>query len=75
MIGKILCLTSLPFYRVGTVITAMTGVVLGPIGFALLGLGIGVFQADQARKALVKEHRKNCQIFAPGGSRTIFQNS
>lgn len=39
---------------VGGLITALTGVALGPIGIALLGLGIGVLQADQARKQFVK---------------------
>ena len=34
---------------VGGIITAVTGVFLGPIGFALLGLGVGILQADQAR--------------------------
>jgi len=31
---------------------------LGPIGIALLGLGIGVFQADQARREVVKVARQ-----------------
>ncbi|VEP12073.1 Bacterial dynamin-like protein [Hyella patelloides LEGE 07179] len=43
---------------VGGIITAITGIALGPIGFALLGLGIGVLQADQARKELVKVAKK-----------------
>ncbi|MGK7878148.1 MAG: dynamin family protein [Xenococcaceae cyanobacterium] len=43
---------------VGSIITALTGIVLGPIGFALLGLGVGVLQADQARKELVKATKK-----------------
>ena len=43
---------------VGGIITFVTGIALGPIGFALLGLGIGVVQADQARKELVKVARK-----------------
>ena len=55
---KNIMLNFVAVYGVGTVITAITGLVLGPIGFALLGLGIGVFQADQARKELVKVARK-----------------
>jgi replication fork clamp-binding protein CrfC len=55
---KNIMLNFVTVYGVGTIITAITGVVLGPIGFALLGLGIGVFQADQARKELVKAARK-----------------
>ena len=55
---KNIMLNFVTVYGVGTAITAITGLVLGPIGFALLGLGIGVFQADQARKELVKVARK-----------------
>ncbi len=43
---------------VGTIITAITGVILGPISLALLGLGVGVVQADQTRKQLVKIAKK-----------------
>ena len=55
---KNIMLNFVTVYGVGTVITAITGLVLGPIGLALLGLGIGVFQVDQARKELVKVARK-----------------
>ena len=55
---KNIMLNFVTVYGVGTAITAITGLVLGPIGFALLGLGIGVFQADQARKELVKVAQK-----------------
>ncbi|GAB4526876.1 MAG: hypothetical protein Tsb0014_07310 [Pleurocapsa sp.] len=50
---------------VGSIITAITGIMLGPIGFALLGLGIGVLQADQARKELVKAARKELVKYLP----------
>ncbi|MEH2392304.1 MAG: dynamin family protein [Nostoc sp.] len=43
---------------VGGIITAVTGIFLGPIGFALLGLGVGFLQADQARKELVQTAKK-----------------
>ena len=50
---------------VGSIITAITGIALGPIGFALLGLGIGVLQADQARKELVKVTKKELVKYLP----------
>ncbi len=62
---KNIMLNFITVYGVGTIITAITGVVLGPIGFALLGLGIGVFQADQARKELVKAAQKELVKFLP----------
>ena len=62
---KNIMLNFVTVYGVGTIITAITGVVLGPIGFALLGLGIGVFQADRARKELVKVARKELVKYLP----------
>ncbi|MFN6153340.1 MAG: dynamin family protein [Dolichospermum sp.] len=50
---------------VGGMITAVTGVFLGPIGFALLGLGVGILQADQARKELVKTTKKELIKYLP----------
>jgi replication fork clamp-binding protein CrfC len=50
---------------VGTIITALTGVVLGPIGFALLGLGVGIFQTDQASKELIKTAKKELIKYLP----------
>jgi replication fork clamp-binding protein CrfC len=43
---------------VGGLLSTVTGIFLGPIGFALLGLGVGMLQADQARKELVKTAKK-----------------
>ncbi|MEW5858082.1 MAG: dynamin family protein [Cyanobacteriota bacterium] len=43
---------------IGSIITAVTGVFLGPIGLALIGMGIGFAQADQARQELVKTAKK-----------------
>jgi len=40
------------------IIATISGIALGPIGIALLGLGIGVFQADQARREVVKVARQ-----------------
>ncbi|BAZ33026.1 dynamin family protein [Cylindrospermum sp. NIES-4074] len=50
---------------IGGMITAVTGIFLGPIGFALLGLGVGVLQADQARKELVKTAKKELVKYLP----------
>ncbi|MBE9005421.1 dynamin family protein [Fortiea sp. LEGE XX443] len=50
---------------IGGVITAVTGIFLGPIGFALLGLGVGFLQADQARKELVKTAKKELIRYLP----------
>jgi GTPase SAR1 family protein len=38
--------------------SSIFGVMLGPIAFALVGLGLGAFQADQARKELSKATKK-----------------
>ncbi|NEN93752.1 MAG: dynamin, partial [Okeania sp. SIO3H1] len=43
---------------IGTIIATVSGITLGPIGLALLGLGVGVMQADQARKKLVQVTKK-----------------
>ncbi|MBW4613125.1 MAG: dynamin family protein [Desmonostoc vinosum HA7617-LM4] len=50
---------------IGGILTAVTGVFLGPIGFALLGLGVGFLQADQARKELVKTAKKELVKYLP----------
>ncbi len=50
---------------VGGIITAVTGVFLGPIGFALLGLGVGFLQADQARKELMKTTKQELVKYLP----------
>ncbi|MBW4550186.1 MAG: dynamin family protein [Aphanocapsa sp. GSE-SYN-MK-11-07L] len=39
---------------IAIVATSIFGVMLGPIALALVGLGLGAFQADQARKELAK---------------------
>ncbi|NET00238.1 MAG: dynamin [Sphaerospermopsis sp. SIO1G2] len=50
---------------IGGIMTAVTGIFLGPIGFALLGLGVGIVQADQARKELVKTAKKELVKYLP----------
>jgi replication fork clamp-binding protein CrfC len=50
---------------IGSIISAVTGVFLGPIGFALIGMGIGFVQADQARQELVKTAKKELVKYLP----------
>jgi replication fork clamp-binding protein CrfC len=50
---------------VGSIITAVTGIFLGPIGLALIGMGIGFVQADQARQELVKTAKKELVKYLP----------
>jgi len=50
---------------VGSIITAVTGIFLGPIGLALIGMGIGFAQADQARQELVKTAKKELVKYLP----------
>ncbi|MEM7554165.1 MAG: dynamin family protein [Cyanobacteria bacterium P01_A01_bin.84] len=47
------------------ILSAVTGIFLGPIGFALVGLGVGVLQADQGRKQLVKTAKKELVKYLP----------
>lgn len=50
---------------VGSIITAVTGIFLGPIGLALIGMGVGFVQADQARQELVKTAKKELVKYLP----------
>ena len=50
---------------VGSIITGVTGVFLGPIGLALIGMGIGFVQAEQARQELVKTAGKELVKYLP----------
>ena len=50
---------------IGGIITTFTGIFIGPIGFALLGLGVGFLQAEQARKELVKTAKKELVKYLP----------
>ena len=50
---------------IGAVITTITGIIISPLALALLGLGVGVLQADQARKELVKATRKELVKYLP----------
>ncbi|MEA5533072.1 dynamin family protein [Crocosphaera sp. XPORK-15E] len=55
---KNIILNFITVFGVGAIITSLTGIVLGPIGLALLGFGVGMLQADQGRKELVKVAKK-----------------
>ncbi|BAZ08497.1 hypothetical protein NIES4071_03020 [Calothrix sp. NIES-4071] len=50
---------------VGGILSTVTGIFLGPIGFAVLGLGVGMLQADQGRKELVKTAKKELVKYLP----------
>ncbi|MGA9381845.1 MAG: dynamin family protein [Phormidium sp.] len=55
---KNILLNLITVFGISTIIGSVTGIVLGPLYLALLGMGVGVLQADQARKELVKAARK-----------------
>ncbi|MEM0981595.1 MAG: dynamin family protein, partial [Cyanobacteria bacterium P01_H01_bin.58] len=55
---KSILMNFLTVTSVAFVSASIFGIILGPISLALLGLGIGALQADQARKELVKAMRK-----------------
>jgi GTPase SAR1 family protein/FtsZ-binding cell division protein ZapB len=55
---KSILMNFLTVTSVAFVSAAIFGVILGPIYLALLGLGIGALQADQARKELVKATKR-----------------
>jgi len=57
----------------GAMITAISGIVLGPIGLALLGLGVGLVQADQAWKEVVKVTKKELVKYLPQVAREQWQ--
>lgn len=42
-----------------------TGAFMGPIGMAAIGLGVGAFQADQARKELIQRTQKEFVKYLP----------
>lgn len=50
---------------VGSIITAVTGIFLGPIGLAMIGMGVGFVQADQARQQLVKTAKQELVKYLP----------
>ena len=62
---KNIILNFIAVFGVGTIISSFTGVVLGPVGIGLLGLGVGLVQADRARKELVKAAKKELVKYLP----------
>jgi len=50
---------------IATIASTVFGIALGPISFALLGLGVGAFQADQTRRELVKAAKKELVKYLP----------
>lgn len=62
---KNIILNFITVFGIGSIITTATGIVLGPLGFAVLGLGVGMVQADQARKELVKAAKKELVKYLP----------
>jgi GTPase SAR1 family protein len=62
---KNIILNFITVFGIGSIITAFTGVALGPIGLALLGLGVGLVQADQGRKEIVKAAKKELIKYLP----------
>jgi GTPase SAR1 family protein len=55
---KNIMLNFLTVTSISLIAASVFGVFMGPITLALLGLGMGVLQADQARKELVKAMKK-----------------
>ncbi|MFB2833160.1 dynamin family protein [Floridanema evergladense] len=55
---KNILLNLITVFGISTIIGSVTGIVLGPLYLALLGMGVGVLQADQARKELIKAAKK-----------------
>ena len=47
------------------ILASVTGIFLGPLGLALVGLGVGMFQADQARQELLKTTKKELVKYLP----------
>ena len=62
---KSILLNFLTVTSVAFVAASIFGVLLGPVSLALVGLGIGALQADQARKELVKVLKKELVKYLP----------
>ncbi len=50
---------------IGTAITSFTGIALGPLSFALLGMGVSALQADQAKKQVIQATHKELLKYLP----------
>ncbi|MEG4943217.1 dynamin family protein [Microcoleus sp. F4-D5] len=62
---KNILLNLIAVLSVSTIFASVTGIVLGPLYLALLGMGVGVLQADGARKELVKAAKKELVKYLP----------
>jgi GTPase SAR1 family protein len=62
---KNILLNLITVFSISTIIASFTGIVLGPLYLALLGMGVGVLQADGARKELVKAAKKELVKYLP----------
>jgi replication fork clamp-binding protein CrfC len=62
---KNILLNLITVLSVSTIIASLTGIALGPLSLALLGMGVGVLQADGARKELVKAAKKELVKYLP----------
>jgi FtsZ-binding cell division protein ZapB len=62
---KNILLNLITVLSVSTILASLTGIVLGPLYLAVLGMGVGVLQADGARKQLVKAAKKELVKYLP----------
>ena len=62
---KNILLNLITVLSVSTILASFTGIVLGPIYLALVGMGVGILQADGARKELVKAAKKELVKYLP----------
>lgn len=62
---KNILLNLITVLSVSTILASFTGIVLGPLYLALVGMGVGVLQADGARKELVKAAKKELVKYLP----------
>jgi replication fork clamp-binding protein CrfC len=62
---KNILLNLITVLSVSTILASFTGIVLGPLYLALVGMGVGILQADGARKELVKAAKKELVKYLP----------
>ena len=62
---KNILLNLITVLSISTILASVTGIVLGAISLALLGMGVGVLQADGAGKELVKAMKKELVKYLP----------
>ena len=62
---KNILLNLITVLSLSTILASVTGIFLGPVSLALLGMGVGVLQADGARKELVKAMKKELVKYLP----------